>query len=473
MTKIDAGILRVTRTYKAIRVLHSIAHGCYISVFVLFATKLILGSSQFSETRNLIAGILVAAPLCTEVLFELVTGQFADRRGRAVAIQFYAVCYILAATLFISAHLLSSEPASAVVWILLGVGQLSVMLGSSLLSGSAEAWLVDSLHAQHQEEDSGLSDVDDYIDKVFAKTGLLQNVGWIAGGAGGLSLVELGMGDNGSFLVLSWVVIVLVMIGVLVLAALEMPEPYRGDEGSPEEGADSEGMVSFIQTAIRQAWAERTLRYLTLAFAGGYLLWVAVAYFWPATYTEVANSEIGERTNAWNGPPIPALAFVLVGLARLFGASASVWIVAKGKNIGQSLVALTMLNTLPVALLPAVYSMWHPGETIAGATAISLLCVVFLSKMGEEGIKPLRIALLNRHIKSSKHRATIISLSTFAGAMLILVVAGLGYAVGIRPMQGDSSAGTSYTNLMAMLAAVSMVVCVFSYVATMHTDSSK
>ena len=79
----------------------------------------------------------------------------------------------------------------------------------------------------------------------------------------------------------------------------------------------------------------------------------------------------------------------------------------------------TLVNVLPLVLVGATVALGHVPYSWCFLLGISC------SKIGEETIKPIRSALLNRHIEGSAHRATIISWSAFVGASLGTVTTAL------------------------------------------------
>ena len=137
---------RVGAFYCAIRALHILAQAGYMATFALYLQS-VLPDSVHAGTITM---IVLMSTLEFESVLEPLTGQFADRRGRRTAVLGFAACYFIA-FLAIGTTSWTQTSLPTVTITVFVCAQLVFMLGSSLMSGSLEAWIVDELTARGAE----------------------------------------------------------------------------------------------------------------------------------------------------------------------------------------------------------------------------------------------------------------------------------------------------------------------------------
>src|SRR5262249_40239144 len=98
---VDRQVRKVYRVYYLIRALHIFAQSACLSILVIYA-QTFLGDGPHKVlglqlTKSQLVLLLVLSNYFCEALLELLTGQYADRSGRANAVKAYSGCYFLSA----------------------------------------------------------------------------------------------------------------------------------------------------------------------------------------------------------------------------------------------------------------------------------------------------------------------------------------------------------------------------------------
>jgi MFS family permease len=427
----EAMLIRIQRVFYIVNAMSVLAHAAYIAVYVLYVRSL-----KLPDTPSVVIATIIIA-LLLESVFEILTGQFADRSGRSKAVLYHGLAYLAGSLTFTLPFLfgffgLPVSQSTILIFFVLIAGQALIILAESLFTGSLEAWLVDSLH--HYGFKGHLS-------KVFARNSLIENSMWLVGGLLSLLLLE-------RYPVAPWIMIAILMMVTILLAAVYMPEPYRLT--STPIGTRI-GLLPFLREAISLTTRHRDVMLLTIAFAGGYVLWVGIAYLWVPTYEGIsANVKKGDATF-----PIE-LAWLVFGTARVGAGILAQVLAARNLFRKSTLVVATLANVIPI-LFFAYHGVLNPATNL---DLLVFLALLMISKAGEETIKPIRTAMLNERIPDGRHRSTILSLSGALGAAFAIAM--LAALLATRQILSNAAYLWSLWGLV-LLAAISGLICIPAY----------
>jgi hypothetical protein len=203
---------------------------------------------------------------------------------------------------------------------------------------------------------------------------------------------------------------------------------------------------------------------MTFGFAGGYILWIVVAYLWVPTYNGI-RAATGSDASSWLYDV--KYAWVAFCAARLLGSMIARWF-ARGRAFGKwALVGASILNVLPVFVTWYTYAR----VKVEFNDLVLFFGAITISKIGEETVKPIRSALLNKYIKNDGYRATILSMSTFLGAPLAIFVMFVLWAHGNGAADPGNSEFRWYLKTLASIACISALVSIPMYVMLRDTSS--
>lgn len=329
------------------------------------------------------------------VLFEVPTGVVADTIGRKVSfLMGLAILFVTTLMYVAAAHL------GLGVWAFCGVSVL-IGLGFTCFTGAAEAWLVDALDATGYQ---GSTDI------VFARGQSIFSAAMLVGTVGGGILGQYN---------LSWPY--LVRAGLLaptfVIVLIFMRD--LGFESRPLKLAalGDEARRIFID-GVRHGWRHPVIRLcLLVSFVEG-LFFIYGWYSWQRYFLDLLTKEL-----IWVAGVVSALMSMamilgntLVGRVSRRDGSNRAGILAYNAAIRSALIVGAGLMGLLVPIRDR------------GLLVFSVTVVLYLLYGVSFGLsKPVRMALVNRHIPSAQ-RATVLSLdSLFQETGGMLGQTGLGY----------------------------------------------
>lgn len=437
-------VKEILRTYFQVRSIHIFANAVYLTTFAFTLRSLIGEEKAASWTLA-----LIAFGLLSEGALEMLTGRFADVHGRYKSILLYSICFTLSSAIFLTAkisHMLVGDVAIPFYIALGALGQLLFILASCFLSGSLESWAIDSINKIENQSSA----------RMFSISIWWEAIMWILGGSASFILREwtkserAGAGTSATLTaahLLPWLLIIFAMVSSLTATTLSIGEDERV---SLKNRTDERTILHFLGDAWRTARANRRLFLLVIAYSGSYMLWVSIAFLWPATY------ELMHEKNKTAADWIfaPQYAWILFCMARL-AAAAIVNIVRRANRFdGITLTASTILNVAPM-----VAAGWLVLQSQVGqGTLRTFLILIVLSKIGEEIVKPIRRTLLNDAIADSTYRATINSLSQAVAAFVALIA----IALGVPLLLITSSALTPNHDGLRQYGAAILAVSMFS-----------
>jgi MFS family permease len=405
---VDRQVRRIYRVYYLIRALHIFAQSACLSILVIYAQTFLGNENRVFGlllSKSQLVLVLVLSNYFCEALLELLTGQYADRSGRANAVKAYSVCYFLSA--ICCAAVISYPPGSYLILEVLLVGQAFRALGASFLNGALESWAVDSLRYYQRETEST---------RLFTVSSWIVGLMWLLGGTVALIFKPADLENTTWLVTLPFLLIAVLMVIVFIVAYLFMGEDYLDED---IERVRKQALLPFLRNSLQRAsWRKnRNVFLLTLGFAGGYALWLAIADLWSATYRGMSTHLQPTIKDA--ATLRIEFAWIVFCVAR-FGGSAFATSFMKEKLSGRrGLIGATMLNMIPIGF--AGFLAQNTGGRLGNINVF--LMMIMLSKLGEETVKPIRTSLLNDNIShmDSAYRATLNSLGTFIGAALATV----------------------------------------------------
>ncbi len=365
----------------------------FLSTSYLFAPVLI----KFFVARGLSITeitLLNTVYCATAMLFEVPTGVLADRWGRRRAMVLGALMMAAGCLIDFSGH--------GFVQFALGEGLLA--LGMTLSSGADSAYLYDLLRAHGCEP-------------AYPRLEGIASAAKLLGAAAALCFGDWVASHS---VPATYLVTAGVCIAAAIAAALLQEAPYRRPEARP--------MWHQIVQSSRLVLSHRPLGAAVLFSALLFSLIQMKIYFHPAFLTAIGVVHVG-----W-----------VMALLSLGAAAGARWVEPLRRWVGDSV----LLWGLP-ALLAISYGLVAAGPRL---WAISLLGVQCFAG----GVySPFSKTLINRTIRDSGQRATILSIESMARRLLFGLLAPL---VGLTIDRAELSAGLMLCAALAALIALGMGV---------------
>lgn len=350
-----------------------------------------------------------AAYSAASALFEVPTGVLADTKGRRYSLAAGAVVLSIGTMGYVAAGSLPQPLFWFVIFsVVLG-------LGYSFMSGSLEAWLVDSLQFYGEGQQ---------MDRVMAKGGMANNVAMLIGSVGGGLL-----GDVSLSLPFVLRTVLLIVLWVLVIQLVIEHGFTRQSVTWAELPA---AMKRTAKEGMQYGWHRRSIRLMMMmAFLqGAFMLWGF--YAWQPYLLKLWGQD-----SVW----LSGLIAALNALAGFFGAA---WVGKLATRLNQRSTAILLglsLQSVCALILGISSNFW----VAAFALIVMMAATGFMA--------PMRQAYLNQLIPSDK-RATVLSFDS--------LVSNAGATVG-GPALGyvDKTMGTAHGYLIGSILLVLGIPMVF------------
>lgn len=388
------------RIYSATRFLTSFAFGTILPVYVLYFRHYQMNLFQIA----LLAAVFEASIL----LFEMPTGLVADIYGRRMSVILSAVFSLISGAIFIFFPLL-------VGFI---VAEIMGGLGETLRSGALEAWLVDSLKHEGEEEK---------VRSAFAKGTKFKTAGNLLGLILGGYLASLNMK-------LVWVPFTAVFLILCLFLLLRMEEEYEvGKEASQK-------ITSKLSETIKQSMSvlksQKLILALVLLSLFSEFAFETISQYWQVHFHE--GLSIAMEYFGW----ILAIASVLTIL------------------VIDKITALSEKFRHELSFLITLECLFLVSLLLIALTVSPLLAVVFFILL--ESLvsfkEPIFLDLYNRHIPSPQ-RATLLSFQSLAGSTGE-VLAGL--CIGMIALKFGLRITFGFGTAILFLGIVAFLVLIFS-----------
>jgi len=333
-------------------------HGSIIaSFFVIFGLSLGIDIAR--------VGILFGVIRFTIFVFEIPTGIFADSYGRKKSI---LICYFLS-IFFSLIYFFSSN------FYLLLIGSIISGVALTFLSGAFEALVVDSL---------GLSDREQFRNKVFVRLGVITTLGFIAGGFAGSAIAYF----NLRYI---WLFQALVAILTLALGWKFLEEKFYPQEILVKRNNFAKTMFNEIRNQSISIWRNKKI---SLMFLASIPLSLASAFYligWPIVFKDILS--------------IPVYYFGLISaFAGIFFSIGS--LLAERLSLKKGTINTIIFSLILIGVFYIVFGL---SKSII-LSLISFIAIDFFNG----GFTPLFYSLLNKFIPSSQ-RATILSFFSLTG----------------------------------------------------------
>jgi predicted MFS family arabinose efflux permease len=323
-------------------------------------------------------GLVMGVYYGAAVVAEVPSGVIADRLGRKLVLALGAAANLLGCLVFTRA----AELGPFVF------GELCFAVGVSLMSGADSALLYDSLAAE------------DRTAEYVRSEGRLQ-ASWLLATAVGLPLTDWLLLRDGDPTLAVWATAALCLVGVV--CALALREPERARIGSARE---------ITRSALADVGRRGDVLSIVVYSVGVFvLIRIAVTCFFNPVLEEA-------------GVPIRGWGTALAAINVVGGIAA--W---QGPRWQERLGVRTLLVAMPLLLIAmyaglATGTRWGVGMLVFQATIL--------------GIHPTVVrTLLNRHVSSASHRATLLSLESLACRLATGVVSAFaGWSIGALALPG-------------------------------------
>lgn len=385
--------------YYLIQFLSSLSLGIIIPVFVLYFRHRHLNLFEIAALAAIFEGSIV--------LFELPTGFVADLYGRKLSVVLSFFVIGAAGVIF---------RLSTIFWSL-ALAEIVQGLGETLKSGAFEAWVVDSLKEERQDQE---------IRGVFATGIRFERAGYLLGLVAGGYL-------GAHQITVIWYPFIL---GHLLCAAIGLT--LMRERKAPSGEAPQEKRRSRLCETIGEGLKViRGQRFLVILFVFSFLGnfgYETVDQYWQVHFSE--DLGVNPRYFGWMvGISSAAVILFVTAINRLLG---------RFRDVRYGLVVLEGTAAICVAVL---------ALTVSPTAAAGL----FLALETFRGFKkPLFLDLLNRHIPSQV-RATLLSLESLLGSLgevlAGLIIGGLAFYLGIRFCFGLGAVVLGLAILVLLLSA--------------------
>jgi len=345
------------RIYSITRFSINLAYGTILPVFVLYFRHYQIDFFQIA----LLAVIFEASIL----LFEIPTGLLADIYGRRISVILSTIVSLISGLTFV---FFPSLLGFIIAEILNG-------LGETFRSGALEAWLVDSLKHEGQDEQ---------IKHAFAQGTKFKTIGNLSGLILGGYLASLSMR-------LVWVPFTIVFFILNLFLILKMKEEYKFERKSLEKL--NLRLSETIKQSVRVLKSQKLILALVLLSLFSEFSFETISQFWQVHFSE--NLAISSRYFGW----ILAIASLLTILII----DKITRISEKFKHGVSSLIILQVLFLFSLLFI--------------ALTSSPILAVVFfiLLQSFVSFKEPIFLDLFNQHIPSEQ-RATLLSFQSLVGS---------------------------------------------------------
>lgn len=362
-------------------------------------------------------GAVFAVHSAVAIVLEVPSGALADSIGRRRV--------LLAGAFLTALSLVAFALAQGIAAFMISVALLAA--GRAFVSGSLEAWYVDSLRLLNPIAPLGRG-----LSRGTAAEGIAMALGALVGGA----LVALSDPDGGSTGALAGYGLAALAGGLAALVYLSavatlVHETPEGASGPPARGRIGQRMRDVFATARAEAATSVTVR---IVFAIGIAFGVsltATELLWQPRLAELLG---GARTDGLAFGALAAASMLAVALGAGFSPSVS-------RRLG---LRLGYLAAIAIAAA-CVAMMGAPDAPLAFAA------VYLLAYLGFGAAEPMHYELLNDAVGSTA-RATLISaesLATQGGALVANLSVGA-----LAAAQGSAAAWAVAGALLALTAAV-------------------
>lgn len=415
--------------YYTLGALHDFAYFGYITVQPLIFNRVLAKLAPFEKYSFEITIFVISTHLFWQVLLETPTGAYADSRGRMRAVREHFLirvgCMLL---LLLAIYLSANNQTTYGPWVVLGslfLIEFGMATAEALLSGSFDAWLVDTLAASGEKDEAG---------ETFSKAATLFNVAIFLAMPTFIYLVSFD-GHETSYFVTGLAAVVFV-VGAMVAHASRR-EVYRmGSEWAERSKAT---IKNTWQDGLNYLWSDRIVWWTTLLRAAPFAAWVVISWFWPLLVKYTPGAQASAADPASTGKLLVALAFALA-IFRILGSTASYFV----QRLTGSLAGLlsgTVFNLLMafVAGLSLVYVDRSLLDTFTGFStqpssplltpALFFGAGLVLAKGSEEVVKVLNQIFLAHYVQSDTVRATVISFTEAVTSLIGFILINLGLII--------------------------------------------
>lgn len=404
--------------YYTLGFLHDFAYFGYLTVQPLIFNRVLENLAPFKEYSFEITVFIISTHLFWQVLLETPTGAYADKRGRMHAVREHFLLRVgCMALLLLALYLSTSSELSYVPWLILAcffLIELGMAAAEALLSGSFDAWLVDTLSASGTKDETA---------ETFSKGATLFNIAillsmplflFLASG-----ITELAP-DGGGYLVAT-VAAVVFALGAIV-AHVSRREVYR--IGGEWESRSKATVKATWREGLLYLWQDRVVWWTTVLKASPFAAWVVISWFWPLLVKYPQTGLESRTAERW------VIGFAIaLAISRVVGSGFS-YLVQKLTSPLQGLLHWTGI-TLGAALV-AGFSLLYLDRSLldtlgipatSGRSSLVLFAYLFgfgilIAKASEEVVKVFNQIFLANYVQSDTVRATVIS---FTGAAMNLI----------------------------------------------------
>lgn len=312
------------------------------------------------------------------VVFEVPTGVVADTIGRKAS---FLLCI---SVLFVTTILyVAAAGFGWGIWVFAGISVL-IGLGFTFFTGAVEAWLVDALdHTRYDKPH----------ERVFARGQAVFSTAMLIGTVGGGFLGQMH---------LSWpyVARAALLVPTFFITLVLMKD--LGFEGRPLTAATfgAEARKVFLD-GVQFGWNQPVLRLCALAAFVEGLFFIYGWYSWQRYFLDLLAREL-----VW----VAGIVAALVSVSMIVGNA----MVGRLSTVASRRPAIIAVNTAVRAtaiLIAGLLGALTPPED-RGVVLFSVVVLLYLIFGLSFGIsKPVRMALVNRHIPSAQ-RATVLSVDS-------------------------------------------------------------
>jgi len=346
-----------------------------IRIYLRFSLLFILGQSFFFATYQMFLkshglslleiNLVNLCFMASNFLLEVPTGAVADIFGRRQSVVWG--CLILSLSFFI--YFLAHS-----FW-LFAIAEIIGALGATCLSGSLEAWMVDSLKFHSYTDD---------LEKIYEKEGGYRLIGVAVGSLSGAYFGNLD-------LALPWLMSAVGMALVALFGALTLQEGYfkpqalKWNLGVIKTTAKDSITYGLKHKGIFYAISFGTL--LTLSFQGFNMQW-------PIVFSGFGLS-VSSLGLIFNG----------IAVATFLGNKLANTIRRRIKNEKEALILSQSITALGMMLASSMIGFYP------------VLTGFMIHEIGRGAFRPLKQAYLNRRINESDKRATILSFDSMVSQL--------------------------------------------------------
>ena len=423
--------------YYTLGALHDFAYFGYITVQPLIFKRVLDTMPPFKAHSFGITVFIISTHLFWQVLLETPTGAYADSKGRMRAVRDHFLirvgCMLL---LLVAIHLSVNPTTQYAPWLMLGclfVIEFGMAAAEALLSGSFDAWLVDTLAASGQKDEAG---------QTFSKAATLFNVAILLAMPTFIYLIEGGgaalfaSAYNAAYFVTGFIAIVFV-IGAM-LAHASRREIYRiGHEWNTRSAAT---IKSTWDDGLNYLRSDRIVWWTTLLRAAPFAAWVVISWFWPILVRYSSDSSP-------LAPDTPAIQHLAIGLAvalaisRIAGSTVSFFVQRLTGSLGGLLsgtifnlfmavfAALSLFYVHKSLVATLVRDGSNPESSAWLAPALFFGGAMVLAKGSEEVVKVLNQVFLAQYVATDTVRATVISFTEAVTSLIGFILINVGLIV--------------------------------------------